>query len=150
MDQCKAFDRVDHQYLGAVLEAAGLGLDFRRWISAKYSGIKSTVQINGYLSEPFSIKRSVRQGCPLSPLLYVLALKPLLQKLEKLGGNSNEIGCAKSISAYADDITFIVSNEVQLTCVEDAIKGYEVVAGQKLTKASHLRAKSVLPRYVGK
>lgn len=74
VDESKAFDRVDHHYHDAVLEAPGLGSDFRGRIKAIYYGIRSSVQVNGYLSEPFNIKLSVRQGCSLSLLLYVLLL----------------------------------------------------------------------------
>lgn len=44
----------------------------------------------------------------------------------------NEIGCGKSASAYTDDVTINGSNEAQLPCVEEAIKGYD--AGAKVNK----------------
>ena len=45
------------------------------------------VQVNGRRSRAFTIERLVQQGCPLSPLLYVLALEPLLCRLRDEGTN---------------------------------------------------------------
>ena len=72
LDQSKAFDRVDHRFLATVLETTGFKPEFRRWISMMYQAV---VQVNGRRSRVFAVGRSVRQGCPLSPLLYVLALE---------------------------------------------------------------------------
>lgn len=41
-----------------------LGTDFRGWINAIYGDIEYTVQVNGYLSVPFVIERTVSHGCP--------------------------------------------------------------------------------------
>ena len=71
LDQSKAFDRVDHWFLASVLETAGFKPEFRRWISMMYHNPQAVVQVNGRRSRVFAIERSVRQGCPLSPLLYV-------------------------------------------------------------------------------
>lgn len=57
--------------------------------------------------------------------MYILALDPLLQKLENLWGIHKELGCNKSVSAYADYFTITVFDEAQLFWVEDALKGYE-------------------------
>ena len=78
LDQSKAFDRVDHRFLATVLETAGFQPEFRRWISMMYHNSQAVVQVNRRRSEVFAIECSVWQGCPLSPLLYVLALEPLL------------------------------------------------------------------------
>ena len=85
LDQSKAFDRVDHRFLASVLETAGFKPEFRRWISMMYHNPQAVVQVNGRRSRVFAIERSVRQGCPLSPLLYVLALEPLLRRLRDEG-----------------------------------------------------------------
>ena len=77
LDQSKAFDRVDHQFLATVLETAGFESEFRKWISMLYHNPQAVVQVNGKRSKAFVIERSVRQGCPLSSLLYVIALEPL-------------------------------------------------------------------------
>ena len=40
------------------------------------------MEVNGVRSEPFTPTRSIRHGCPLSPMLYILALEPFLRKLK--------------------------------------------------------------------
>lgn len=40
------------------------------------------VNINGHLTEPFEVMRGVKQGCPLRVALYVLAISPLIHKIE--------------------------------------------------------------------
>lgn len=77
LDQKKAFKSVNSHYSEVMLVIAGLGNDHRGWISDMYSDIKSRVQVDGYMSQPFNMKRSVLQGC-LSPLLHVLAFETLL------------------------------------------------------------------------
>ena len=75
LDQSKAFDRVDHAFLEAVLSAAGFGLHFCTWIRHLYVTPGVMVEVNGVRSEPFTLTRSIRQGSPLSPMLYILALR---------------------------------------------------------------------------
>ena len=64
LDQAKAFDRVDHQFLATVLETAGFKPGFHKWISMMYDNLQVVVQVNGKHSEPFAIEWSVRQACP--------------------------------------------------------------------------------------
>ena len=77
LDQSKAFDRVDHRFLATVLETARFQPEFRRWISKMYHSPQAVVQVNGRRSRAFAIECSVRQGCSLSPLLYVRSLEPV-------------------------------------------------------------------------
>ena len=76
LDQSKTFDKVDHRFLATVLETARFKPEFCRWISLMKHNPQAVVQVNRRHSAAFAIARSVRQGCPLSPLLYVLALEP--------------------------------------------------------------------------
>ena len=87
LDQSKPFDKVDHWFLATILETAGFKPEFRRWISMMYHNPQAVVQVNGRHSRVFAIKHSVRQGCTLSPLLYVLALEDLLHRLRDEGTN---------------------------------------------------------------
>ena len=77
LDQEKAFDRVDHDFLHKVMEKMNIGPYFRTWIKTLYAAITSNITNNGYLSAPVFISRGVRQGCPLSALLYVIVAETL-------------------------------------------------------------------------
>ena len=74
LDQAKAFDRVSHDYMLQVLKQYGFGKDIINWVRLLYTEISSTVLVNGYFTKIFPVEHSVRQGCSLSPLLYVLCI----------------------------------------------------------------------------
>ena len=77
LDQAKAFDRVHWGFMFRVLDRVGLGRTFVGWLRALYAGVGSTVCVNGHLGDVFGLHAGVRQGCPLSPLLYILYMEPL-------------------------------------------------------------------------
>ena len=77
LDQEKAFDRVDWSFMRATLSSMGFGPSFIGWIDLFYCGSQSAVNVNGHISPYFSLSRGVRQGCPLSPLLYVMVAEVL-------------------------------------------------------------------------
>ena len=138
LDQSKAFDRVDHRFLAAILETAGFKPEFRKLISILYHNPQAVVQVNGWRSGAFAIERSVQQGCPLSPLLYVLALEPLLRRFRDRGDRPALRGILLSgsvrakIFAFADDITVFVSRRRDIVSVKEAVAKYEKVAGAKV------------------
>ena len=59
------------------MEAFGIGQNFIKWVSTIYANASSVLSINGRFSEKIPLKRGVRQGCPLSALLYVLVIEVL-------------------------------------------------------------------------
>ena len=83
LDQEKAFDRVDHDFLIRTFVKFGFGQSFCSWIRIFHSNVFSRIIINGNLSRPIFLGREVRQGCPLSPLLYVLVSEVLPNQIRK-------------------------------------------------------------------
>ena len=81
LDQSKAFDRVSHEYLFKVLTKFGFGPQFISLVKLLYNNISSSVLVNGFISDKFPVLRSVRQGCSLSPLLYVLCMEPFANRI---------------------------------------------------------------------
>ena len=75
LDQRKAFDRVEWVFLWATLNKMGFSPSLIHWVKTFYAKHKSAVFVNQFVSDFFPLSRGVRQGCPLSPLLYVWCQK---------------------------------------------------------------------------
>ena len=113
IDQEKAFDKVNWDFLFRVLQKFNFGSNFCKWIKVLYSGISSRLLINGFCSDNVSINKGVRQGCPLSPSLYVLFIEPLAQYIAKSSIRGFCIpgsgGRVVKFLQYADDATCVAS-----------------------------------------
>jgi hypothetical protein len=72
IDQKKAFDNIDHSYLFKLLKHVNIGKNLFSSIYLLYTNSYSRLYINDVLSEEIHIKRSIKQGCPLSMWLYIL------------------------------------------------------------------------------
>lgn len=77
MDVVKAFDRLNWPYLLAMLNKCGMADTLTKFVKASIAGATSLVLLNGRLTNRVPLTRSVTQGCPLSPLLFILAFDPL-------------------------------------------------------------------------
>ena len=136
LDNEKAFDRIEQNFINKVLVKYGFHTNFLRWFSILYSNITSQVIVNGKLTPKFNIERSVRQGCPLSMLLFVLSLEPLISRINnnnfikgiKIPNIKEQI---KSLQ-HADDLTALVTTDrsyQELKCENEA---YSKVSGSKI------------------
>ena len=108
LDMEKAFDRVSYDFTLRGLEAIGFGKKFRKMVGMMYdtnNAPKRRMYVNGYYSEWFTIKSGVAQGCPLSPLLFLVvaqALKYAIHSEPRLKGI--KIGSKSyKMSQFADD-----------------------------------------------
>ena len=95
----KAFDSLTHSFLFKVLEKLNFGEYFVQWIKTFYTDISNCVLNNGFTTDLFSVRRGVRQGDPLSPLLLILALEMLVCHIR----NDQSI---KGITVKDEEITF--------------------------------------------
>lgn len=122
IDSEKAFDRVSHDYLFKLLPHFGLGENFIEWIKILYTDISSAIKCNGHISKFFNVHRSVRQGCCMSALLYILAAEPLNLLLKNSTLRGIDIKGTKMTSLiyqHADDTTLTLAEEKSvLKCFE--------------------------------
>jgi hypothetical protein len=147
IDLNKAFDRVEHDFMFRVMGKYGFGNRIIGWIKLLYKKAKSRVKCNGVLTDSFILERSVRQGCPLSALLFVLSVEPLAAFLKK----DNLINCVQTpqggfslIHQYADDTTITVRDEGSVKRVMECFKVYGQASGAKVNME-----KSIV-MYIGK
>ena len=70
LDQEKAFDRVEWEFLFSILERMGFGPSFCKWVQTLYSGVQSSVIVNAFLSE-FSVCKEGFVRAVLSPLSFM-------------------------------------------------------------------------------
>ena len=81
LDQEKAYDRIHPEYLRLVLQRFGFPMTLVDSLLSLFFGTKISLSINGWLGSPISQLRGLRQGDPLSPLLFNLAFEPLLRTI---------------------------------------------------------------------
>lgn len=106
IDLEKAFDRVPHEILFLLLDYVNVGKVIRDTVRMAYTGCKTRLIINKVLGKRINVRRSVRQGCPLSSLLFSIYIESFCQKVMK---SSNIVGyklqeAEVRVLAYADDI----------------------------------------------
>ena len=117
IDQRKAFDSISHNYLFKLIEHLNIGFFLTSCIKNLYTNSFTNIWTNNFISEKIFIKSGIKQGCPLSNMLYILAIEELLINIE----NNNNIkgyivnNGLKNIeikaTVYADDVTGYVINE---------------------------------------
>ena len=83
LDIAKAFDTVRWDFLQEVLQQLGFGARWRAWVSTLLGKSSSSVLLNGVRGQWFKHKTGMRQGDPLSPMLFILAMEPLQLMLNK-------------------------------------------------------------------
>ena len=84
VDFRKAFGSISKDFLSHVFRAFGFGADFHKWVSVLTKGTASCINHGGWVSEPFEVLCWIRQGCPFSPLAFVLAVELLAIKIETI------------------------------------------------------------------
>jgi len=83
LDFKKAFDTLEWPYIRKVLELLNFGEGVKRWIGTFYTNIETAVLNNGFAINWFKPSGGVRQGCPVSPYLFVLGAEVLASKIRQ-------------------------------------------------------------------
>lgn len=113
LDFEKAYDRVDQQFLRRILDAMGFSQEFNELLQCIYADAKSKITFNGIQTKSFDCQRGVRQGDPLSCILFLCVMEALSVSLEENHDieqvQVNGITAPKS-KMFADDTALIVKS----------------------------------------
>lgn len=72
LDFCKAFDTIEHNFMFQALEKFGFGPYFCAAIKTMYENANCSIKLHTGTSPRFDLKCGVRQGCPVSPYLFLI------------------------------------------------------------------------------
>lgn len=72
LDYSKAYDKLESHFLHAGLKNLGFGPVFCKWVKILCADAGAEIIVNGDLTRLIKLFKSVRQGCPLAPYLFVL------------------------------------------------------------------------------
>lgn len=141
LDVCKAFDRLEWPFILASIEKAGLKGTLSAFLRAGFSSPSSDILLNGRPTEAFRLCRSVRQGCPLSPLVFILAFDILslmfiaaVDRGALVGVEFPSSGVRNVQSFYTDDVALVIKAMMcyilecqRLLTVFGAVSGLHVI-----------------------
>ena len=111
-------------------------LFFISWVKLLYTNIESKVKCNDFTSNPFTPSRGVRQGCPLSALLYVLIAEMFAANVRCDPAIKGVTVCKTEfkIIQYADDTTLLLQSNQSLLAIAKHIANFEKASRAKINK----------------
>ena len=141
LDYSKAFDTISKEFMLEAFKIFGFGEDFVNWISVLNNNTVSCINYCGWMSEWFNIETGIRQGCPISPMCFVLACELLSCKIRQSDNvkgiqlPSNDIIKEMKLQQYADDTTLFVRDEKSLGNVLKLVDTFSNISGLKVNKS---------------
>jgi len=140
VDLEKAFDTLNWNFLDNVLEHMNFPPLWRKWIHGTLASARTSILVNGAPTREFSIKRGVRQGDPLSPFLFILAMEALDVVMNKAvstglfkGITLPNNGPVLSHLLFADDVIFVgVWEERNMLNLSRILRCFYLASGLKV------------------
>ncbi|KAF1331275.1 reverse transcriptase, partial [Globisporangium splendens] len=140
LDFTKAYDSLDRSFLVQALQHLGFPLKFVHLVKVLHSQTTYKFVVNGFLSRKSNVTSGIRQGCPLAPLLFILALEVLYRKIEASdeirGVELQAAGCATEVrlGGYADDTTIYLSDPKDISAVFAILDKYGAASGLRVNR----------------
>ena len=140
LDFASAFPSISQEFMRDWMDRIGSHEAAVKVLKAFYDGNRCDISFKGGRYKGFPMKAGVRQGCPLSPLIFAICADLLLAKITK------ELPTATT-RAYADDTAIVIRNiQEDLPVLETIFKEYEELTGLKL----NLKKTALVPSQCGR
>jgi hypothetical protein len=136
LDFEKAFDSIEWDFMTKALCKFGFGEKFINWVRIVYKDSNSCILNNGFTTEYFCLERGIRQGCPLSVYLFILAAELLAVSIR---GQKNIKGIQVfykevKIIQMADDTTVFLRDSASLNLLMRTLHLFSLASGLRLNK----------------
>ncbi|KAF5331328.1 hypothetical protein D9611_011812 [Ephemerocybe angulata] len=134
LDQEKAYDRIRHDFLWRTLKRLGFPDRFINSIRSLYTEAHTRVILNGEIGDPFRITRGVRQGDPLSCLLFNLAIESLAEAIRQSPVKGLDFpGLERPVLAklFADDTTVYLGETDDFTLLFALLERWCAASGAR-------------------
>ena len=138
-----AFGSVPHSLIDKTLERNFVPPNIRTYFHNLYKHSTAVAQTKSWRSDPFTFKRGVFQGDPLSPIVFLLVFNPIIQELQSQSHKGYKLGDISYITLpYADDFCLISTNKATHQKLINKIHSQIASMGMKL-KPSKCRSFSI-------
>jgi len=138
LDFGKAFDSIRWDFIQECLKSFNFGPNLRQWSSVLYKDISSCVINNGVPSKHFYLERGIRQGCPFSGILFIIAMELLAQSIRRskdIKGIYFQGNEEAKLTKYADDTTALLADVQSISNLLDLLLLFERCSGLKINQA---------------
>ena len=133
IDFQNAFGSINHEFIIQSMRKKGIDANLVDIIENTYLGSNTRVQTQGRYSRQIDIKRGVKQGCPLSPMIFNIALDSLIRDLEGQREYGYKVGTNRfTVQAYADDVLLISNSEEGMNKLIERVRKFTEVSGMEL------------------
>ena len=135
LDQEKAFDKVNREFLYRIMETMNFGNQFIGWIKTLYNDNKFLLLLNGFISTAFKNSRGLKQGDPLSALLYNIYGETLSRAIvtdPNIHGIPLPGGKREVIMQFADDTDLFLDQKTHLIFVFELLKRFQSATGSTI------------------
>ena len=136
LDFRKAFDSLEWPFIMRTLDTFNFGKSIKKWVSTFYTNIESAVLNNGFLTKWFRPSKGVRQGCPLSPYLFILSAEIMANKVRQEPGfkGIKILGNELKLSQYAVDTNLFCADLASVEKILEIVENFGNMAGLKLNR----------------
>ena len=142
IDYKRAFDSISKEYMLYAFKSFGFGDAFMKWVQVLLANTDSSINYLGWISERFAVNSGIRQGCPFSPMAFIIGLELLSIKIrhsQDLQGivlplpvASVAESTALKILLYADDISLFLHDTHDLQLALNLINEFSLFSNLEL------------------
>lgn len=138
LDYYKAFDSISREFIVKTFDVFGFGENFKKWVKVLGNNTFSSINYGGWISKQFSVSCGIRQGCPFSPLSFILAVELLANKIRNspisgiLLPTQTEENSHLKVKQLADDTTLFLKNNEDMKEAARILNSFAKFSGLKL------------------